>query len=122
MSFNFAAKKYFAFLLAITIYILIIMCIIRIITIIIVLVYDCSCIYPVAVSVFRRAHGRGRRGAVEHDYRVIAPRPSPRFLLNLLQDNFSVNHSPLQHGDEEENQPTHGYGPASHVEAWRVRV
>lgn len=84
--------------------------------------YDCSCIYPVAVSVFRRAHGRGRRGAVEHDYRVIAPRPSPRFLLNLLQDNFSVNHSPLQHGDEEENQPTHGYGPASHVEAWRVRV
>lgn len=78
--------------------------------IIIFLIYYCRFVYPVAVGV--GAGGAARGGAAEHDDGAAPrhPRAPHTGLLYLLQRRALVPLppalSPLDHGDEEQNQPT----------------
>lgn len=94
--------------------------------IIIFLIYYCSFVYPVAVGVGR---GASRGGTAQHDERRRRRPPSrpprPRVLLDLLQRRALLPSpllSPLDHRDEEQNQPTQRYRTTSHVEPWRIRI
>lgn len=85
--------------------------------IIIVVINYCSVVYPVAVG-----GGAARGGTAEHDGGAGAR--CARAALDLLQRRRLPLPllSPLDHRDQEQNQPAQRYRAASYVKAWRVRV